>query len=451
MKDLTQGNIYKNFFSFGFPTVLAGLLSQSYAIIDTAIAGQYLGDTGLAALGATGPLSTVVSAFFWGYGTGFSIYTARLFALKDYSKLKSAVYSTFVMFFLLAAMIGGGCLLFREQIFTLLKVPENVHSEAMLCFVIRQFGIFFLVTNATWVAVLQSFGIGSFTLITSLISAVINVGGNLLCVIVFKTGAEGLVISSILSCAVVFGCYWLKFAQCLKELGVDKEKIQLKFSFVRNSLPYSLPTCLQQVAMYFCGLLISPLCNGLGKEALASRSVANQLYDLCATIYQNSTKACTTYIAQSAGKKEYKNVSKGLRVGFLQSTAFVTPFILAIAIFYKPVCSAFLNESSAEITRAYAYEFARYWLPVVYFNLVNNLFHGLFRATKATGHLFGSTLFASIIRAVFTFLFISDMGMRGFFLGWTLSWIAEFVLVLILFRLGKWKPREMVEMETIKA
>jgi Na+-driven multidrug efflux pump len=137
--------------------------------------------------------------------------------------------------------------------------------------------------------------------------------------------------------------------------------------------------------MYFCGLLISPLCNGLGKEALASRSVANQLYDLCATIYQNSTKACTTYIAQSAGKKEYKNVSKGLRVGFLQSTAFVTPFILAIAIFYKPVCSAFLNESSAEITRAYAYEFARYWLPVVYFNLVNNLFHGLFRATKATG------------------------------------------------------------------
>ena len=447
MKDLTQGNIYKNFFLFGMPAVLAGLLSQSHAIINTAMAGQYLGEAGLAASGAIEPLSTVVSSFFWGYGTGFSIYIARLFALKEYSRIKSAVYSTFTLMLVLSILIGGALLLFQKPIFTLLKVPAEVAEESFKAYIVHQIGLFFLVTNATWVAVLNSFGIGSFPLVTSIVSAVVNIALNVCCLTVWHTGVWGLTLSSVISCAAVFLCYFLKFQSCMKELGVQKEKAKLSLSLVRNSLPYALPTCFQQAAMYFCGLLIAPLCNGLGKEALASRTVANQLYSLCSTVYQNSTKACTNYIAQSSGKGAYNNISKGLRVGFLQSAAIVTPFVLACAIFYKPVCSLFLNANSSSITREFSYEFARFWLPLVYFNVVNNLFHGLFRATKATVHLFSSTMFGSLIRALFTFLFIPLMEMRGFFFGWVLSWVAECIIVLILYFVGKWKPKEMKRQE----
>jgi Na+-driven multidrug efflux pump len=62
MKDLTKGNIYKVFFSFGLPLVLSGLLSQFYGIVDTAIAGQIFGDVGLAAIGATNQLNISVSS-----------------------------------------------------------------------------------------------------------------------------------------------------------------------------------------------------------------------------------------------------------------------------------------------------------------------------------------------------------------------------------------------------
>ena len=447
LKDLTQGNIYKNFFLFGMPAVLAGLLSQSHAIINTAMAGQYLGEAGLAASGAIEPLSTVVNAFFWGYGTGFSIYIARLFALKEYSRIKSAVFSTFMLMLALSVLIGGAMLLFQDQIFTLLKVPDEVAEESFKAYFVRQIGLFFLVTNATWVMVLNSFGIGSFPLITSIVSAVVNITLNVFCLTVWHTGVWGLTLSSVISCAVVFVCYFLKFRSCMKQMGVHKEKVKLSLSLVRNSLPYALPTCFQQVAMYFCGLLIAPLCNGLGKEALASRTVANQLYNLCACVYQNSTKACTNYVAQSSGKGEYQNISKGLRVGFLQSSVIVTPFVLACVLFYKPVCSLFLNANSSEITRAFSYEFARFWLPFVYFNVVNNLFHGLFRATKASVHLFSSTMFGSLIRALFTYLFIPTMQMRGYFFGWVLSWIAECILVLAMYFIGKWKPKEMIEKE----
>ena len=88
MKDLTKGNIYKVFFSFGLPLVLSGLLSQLYGIVDTSIAGQIFGDVGLAAIGATAPFITFISSVFWGYGVGFSIYVARLFSAKEYKKIK---------------------------------------------------------------------------------------------------------------------------------------------------------------------------------------------------------------------------------------------------------------------------------------------------------------------------------------------------------------------------
>ena len=52
MKDLTKGNIYKTFFFFGLPLVLSGLLTQTYSVIDTAIAGHFLGEKALAAMGA---------------------------------------------------------------------------------------------------------------------------------------------------------------------------------------------------------------------------------------------------------------------------------------------------------------------------------------------------------------------------------------------------------------
>ena len=84
MKDLTSGNIYKNFFVFALPMVLAGVLSQMYHTIDTIIAGKLIGDSALAAIGATSPFVSFTNSFFWGYSCGVGIYVANLFGAKKY-------------------------------------------------------------------------------------------------------------------------------------------------------------------------------------------------------------------------------------------------------------------------------------------------------------------------------------------------------------------------------
>ena len=92
MKDLTKGNIYKTFFAFGVPLVLSGLFSQLYTIVDTIIAGKFIGEHALAAIGATEPCIKFIQSIFWGFGVGFSIYIARLYGAGEYAKIKNAVY-----------------------------------------------------------------------------------------------------------------------------------------------------------------------------------------------------------------------------------------------------------------------------------------------------------------------------------------------------------------------
>ena len=105
MKDLTQGNMYKNFFLFSIPIVLSSLLSSAFATINSSIAGLYLGAEGLAATSAAIPLLDIIDALFFGHAYGLSVYAANLFGSKNYEKLKRTVYANVFLTLAAAAVL----------------------------------------------------------------------------------------------------------------------------------------------------------------------------------------------------------------------------------------------------------------------------------------------------------------------------------------------------------
>ena len=438
MKDLTKGNIYKTFFFFGLPLVLSGLLSQTYGIIDTAIAGRFIGDTALAAIGATAPLVTFLSSLFWGYGVGFSIYIARLFGAKEYKKIKSAVYSTYLFLAIVSICLSGMMIACHDVIFDLLRVEESIRSAAFEYFLWYVGGMFILMLSWNGVYIMTAFGIGSFPFYMSILSTVLNIGGNIFAVVVLKAGVKGLAIASVVAAAVVTVSYILKFLSCLKEMGVQKEKARIGFSYIRESLPYAVPNMVQQMVMYIASLIISPLVNGIGSSASASYSVISRVYDINANVYQNSARSVSNYSAQCLGKKEYGKLKKGVFAGAIQGVLFLTPFLLATIFFREPICSLFFKAGASAEAKQYAYDFAAKCLPFLYLNMICNLFHGFYRGIKDTGRLFTTTLVGTVVRVVATMLLIQKFGMNGFFAGWAISWGVEAVYCLLSFFAGGW-------------
>lgn len=443
MKDLTRGNIYKTFFLFGLPLALSGLLTQSFHIVDTMIAGKFLGDIGLAAMGAVAPFITFCSSVFWGFGAGCGIYFARLFGAGEYKRIKEGVYSVFTFMFVACVLMGVCSVVFHRQIFDFLQIDATLRAEALQYFAVYMLGLFFIISNTWGMFVTTGFGIGNFPFYMSLISAVVNLVGNIFCVAVLKTGVVGLAISTVLSSIAVDVCYFIKFSKCFEEMNVRKEKVRVSLQAIKETFPYSIPNCLQQAVMYFSSMLLSPLVNGLGPSASAAYAVVARVYDLNAAVYQNSARALSNYASQCIGHNERDKISKGVFVGLLQGLVFVLPFVLVCSIAHKPVCALFFKADADLLTKEYAYLFAKRYLPFICMNLVCNLFHALFRGVKATGYLFGATFLASAVRYISSALLIVPLGMEGFYLGWVISWAVEAVFVVLLFFFGRWNaPKE---------
>ena len=446
MKNLTTGNIYKTFILFAIPLVLSGLLSQSYSIIDTIIAGKFLGPDGLAAIGATSSYITLISAIFWGYISGFAVYIATLFGAGEYDKIKTSICSNLIFIIISIFSVSLISVIFHEPIFDFLKVDATIRHDTFIYFTIYLLGIFMILSNTFGVFVMNAFGASSFPFLMSIVSTILNISGNIFTITVLNWGVAGVAISSLFAALIVDTCYFFKINNCFKQLGCKKTKQKFNIESIKKSLPYAGPVTLQQTAMYFSSLAISPLVNGIGSAATAAYTVVLRIYNLNAEIYQNSTKTVSNYSAQCVGAKKYHLLNKGLVVGLIQGILFLSPVLIISVLFPEKICSAFFPKGYSGEGLDFSVLYVRFYLPFILFNVINNLFHSFFRSIKSMNILLSATVIGSVTRIIFSIILVKYYGISGVYLGWIISWIIEAIYNVAIFFAGKWREKFEKEM-----
>ncbi len=439
VKDLTRGNIYKTFILFALPLMLSGLLSQSYNIIDTAIAGKYLGETGIASISSTSSFITLISSVLWGFCTGVSIYTAILFGAEDFRRIKSTILSSATLLFVGCFLLCVVFVIIKTPIFNFLKIDPLIREDASSYFTLYTLGLVFVILNNYGVCVLNALGISTFPLYMSIVSAAINVAGNVVAIVIFRLGVAGVAIASVFSAVVVDILYAVKIALCFKEMGVLGVKTPFAPEIFKNTLAYALPSTGQQLIMYVAGFLIAPSVNVLGASATASFSVSTHIYNVCASLYQNSSKTVSAYSSQCIGAKKFDRLKKGVFAGAIQSVAVIAPVIIVFALTARPLCLLFFEKGYTGEALDYSLEFTRLFLPFVFLNAVNNLFHSYWRGITAMSYLLLGTAVGTGARIVLTLILTPLLGMTGVHLAWALSWAVEVVPNVILFLSNRWQ------------
>lgn len=439
MKDLTKGNVYKNFLIFALPLVLSGILSMSIEFIDKAVVGRFMGEKSLAAMSAVTPLLTFCSSVLWGYYTGCSIYAARLFGERNYTKIKSTVYAA-----LLGALVIGGCLsllmvVFRNPIFSVLNVKEELRSEALRYYLIRASALLIVTLPVFGTSLMAAFGVSGFTFFASVTSALVSLFGDVASAVWLGWGLSGVAASGVFGSAVALVMYYGKLRACFKEMRVEKERVKIGFSPLKAAALYVIPTMIQQGILYIPDVAISPVVNGIGTQALAGYAVASTVMNFCITVFQNSTKVVGNYVAQCVGEKKYDKIDKGVGAGLMQSTLLSLPFLLAGVFFAEGLCSLFLEKDASALTKEYAYLFCRRYMPFVWFSLVDNLFHALYRGSKASAHLLSATCVGATSKIVLAYA-LQSRGIRGYYLAIVLAWAIEAAFAVTLYFLGRWRP-----------
>ncbi len=405
MKDLTDGNIYKNFITYGFPSVMAAIFSMAYNITNTIIAGKFLGAHGLAAIGATSALLSFASSLFWGFSAGAAMYVAALFGAKKYSDVKSSVYHTLSSTSIVSVLFAIITVVFLGPILSILQVDKSILSDAKIYVIIYMIGFVFIILSNTFVQIMHSFGMTSFPFYMTILSAILNIAVSMLSVTVFDLGIAGIGASTVISALTVDICYFVKVRKCFTEMGVSKEKVSYSKEMMRSISIRSFPVAFQQAVMYTASILVSPMVNAIGSGASASYSVVMQIYNLVAVTYQNSAKTVSTYTAHCVGaQKSVKHMKKGVFVGLLQGLLFTSVPILGCTIFAKEVCGLFFPKGYVGDGFGYALIFVRIYLPLVLLNLVNNLFHAFYRGTGTLNWLIFLTMLGAVVSLLAAFI-----------------------------------------------
>ena len=188
MKDLTKGRPSVLILTFALPIFLANLLQLTYSLADTRIVGTFLGDSALAAVGATTTLSNLIVQFLMGMCNGFAIISAQCFGAKDMDRLRRSLGNSLVLGLLAAVVLTIGGLVFLQPILRFLNVPENLLNTATQYVSVIIAGLVVTLLYDVLAATLRAIGDTVTPLIVLAVSVVLNIGGDLLLIVVLHMG-----------------------------------------------------------------------------------------------------------------------------------------------------------------------------------------------------------------------------------------------------------------------
>ena len=131
-------------FAFALPMIIGNLFQQAYTIVDSAIVGHYVGETALAAVGASYALTSIFICVAIGGGIGASVIISQHFGGHAYSRMKTSIRTAMLSFLLISLMLGGIGLCFSRQIMEALNTPADAMDIAVIYLNIYFYGLPFL-------------------------------------------------------------------------------------------------------------------------------------------------------------------------------------------------------------------------------------------------------------------------------------------------------------------
>lgn len=347
--ELTQGPVIRSLLVFSLPMIAGSLLQQLYSIADTMIVGRCLGADALAAVGSSYSLMTFLTSLILGLNLGSAVLCSIHFAQHRFDLLKQDMLHAFVMCFGICLLLNLLCYLFLPQILLLLQVPPEVRApmRAYLFWIFSGLTGVFLYNF--FASVLRALSISSVPLYFLALSAVLNIGLDLLLILVIPLGTAGAAIATVISQYVSGIGLCLYFRHRFPQLRLHQDELHLSRDVFKQLASLSILTALQQSVMNFGILLVQGRVNSFGPSVMAAFSAAVKIDSFAYMPVQEFGTAFSTFVAQNYGAGQYQRIRQGTRSAVLAVFGFCLLLSALIFVFAGPLMELFVSASSTEI------------------------------------------------------------------------------------------------------
>lgn len=444
---MTQGTPWKKIAVFALPLLIGNLFQQLYNAVDSVVVGRYIGDSALAAVGASMPVFMMLVGFFMGVSIGATTLIAQYYGAGDMAGVRRAMHTTLTLTLIASVICTVLGLAITDPLLRLMRVPDDIFESSRSYLVTLFAGISAMMFYNMIGGMLRGIG-DSLTPLYFLIGAcVLNVALDILFVAVIPMGVMGVAFATVIAQALsAIACI---FVIHKRDSGFLPRPGNFHFDpkLLKKILLVGVPSGFQQVALSVGNIMLQTMINGFGTQTVAAANMIMRVDGFIIMPMFALANAITAYVGQNMGAQRPDRVRKGVASCAVMLTALCAFIGVTLIFATRPLMHLFTSTSEVVAISSGALFIL---LP---FYVVLGMQFMLTSAMRGAG--------VSMVPLVITF--VAMFGVRvplayvlgsrandfmGIWRATVIGWFFGSAVSFAYFMLGNWHKKKLIETDT---
>ena len=439
-KDLTVGKPETVLWKFCIPLFGSVIFQQLYNIADSLVAGKFIGENALAAVGNSYEITLIFIAFAFGCNIGCSVIVSQFFGAKRYVDVKTSVHTAMISSAVLCAVLMLFGLLCGDSMLALIRTPNEIWADSSLYLRIYVLGLPFLFFYNIATGIFSALGDSKTPFIFLAFSSTVNILVDILFVAVFQMGVAGVAwatflcqgISCMLAVIVVF--------RRLSKIASKEEAALFSLEILKKIAVIAIPSILQQSFISVGNIIIQSVINGFGPGVIAGYAAAIKLNNLVITSFTTLGNGISNYTAQNLGAGILSRIKEGFRAGVKMVWAICVP-IVALYLLAAPVLVRFFMNEPSELALTSGVKFLYIVAPFYFIISIKLTADGILRGSGLMKAFMTSTFTDLILRVALAIIFAGQFGYIGIWCAWPIGWSIATCMSVFFYHRGPWRKR----------
>ena len=420
---------------FCLPLFGSIIFQQLYNIADSWVAGKFIGESALAAVGNSYEITLIFIAFAFGCNMGCSVVVSQLFGAKDYRQVKTAVSTAMLLTGAVCLVLMTAGLVGSRRLLALLNTPPNAMADSALYLDIYILGLPFMFFYNVATGTFAALGDSRTPFIFLALSSTANIGMDILFVTAFGMGVAGVAWATFICQGISCALAMIVVLRRMQALTAGRGKAPL-FSAVllKKIIIIAVPSTLQQSFISVGNLVIQGVINGFGTGVMAGYSAGVKLNNLVITSFTTLANGISNYTAQNIGAGKRERVRQGLRSGLKMVWLLCVPFCLLYFFAGEALVRFFMDDPTEQALRT----------GIVFLCILSPFYFVVSAKLAADGVLRGAGMMRQFMTATFTDLILRVMlaillsrtalQSTGIWCAWPIGWVIATGMSLLFYR-----------------
>ena len=440
-KDLTVGRPEAVLWKFCLPLFGSIIFQQLYNLADSFVAGKFVGENALAAVGNSYEITLIFIAFAFGCNIGCSVVVSQLFGAKKLSELKTAVYTTLISSGVVCLVLMVFGTVFCTDLLELIHTPQDILADSKLYLDIYIWGLPFVFYYNVATGIFSALGDSKTPFYFLAASSLSNIAVDILFVTAFKMGVAGVAWATFLcqgvSCVLAVIVVFRRFRTI-----ETKEKPKLfSVPLLKKIAIVAVPSILQQSFISVGNIIIQSVINTFGASVIAGYSASVKLNNLVITSFTTLGNGISNYTAQNVGADKPLRVCQGFRAGLKLVWMLCVPLTVLYVLAGLYLLYLFLDNPTGTAMQV-GIQFLRILSPFYFVVSAKLVSDGILRGAGQMKPFMIGTFTDLILRVVLAKVLSIPFGPLGIWCAWPIGWSISTVMSVYFYEKGPWKKAE---------